>query len=225
MVSRRGDYAAAKQYMIDLTSKYAENIIPDAMERRIEVRNAQDDWNGRGLPTIAYAMWNKDLTRALLVYDSGIIKANIYNIKSKFFNALAIHELCHIRHDIDEPGVTMRFHSKPVYVDCVKKWYPDDWAYKSETHPGRRSFRAYLGSDDKLVPLSINEMIFYICKDCRSSYLWNNLSIRHPPLHCESCKSEKIAWTHLKPLDVYRVAKINEIDFVEYTAPAIWNEA
>ena len=224
MVSRRGDYAAAKRYIMDLTNTYAERIVPDGVSMRVKIQDVREGARCN-LPTLAYATGNKDGTRAMLVYDSKLIKTNMYNMTSKFFDALAIHELCHIRHKFEEPGVESRFHLRPMYIDCIKKLYPDDWAFKSETHPDRYSFRAYLGSKDKLVPRAIGEMFFYVCKDCRSSYLWNNNYIQHRPFHCESCNSESISWTHLEPFDVYRIAKINEIDFVEYTTPAIYNEA
>ena len=224
MLSRRNDYASAKQYLLDLTAKYATNIVPEEVSMRVKICDVREGASCN-LPTLAYATGNADGTRAMLVYDSKLIKTNMYNMKSKFFDALAIHELCHIRHGFEEPGVKSKFHLKPLYIDCIKKWYPDDWAYKSETHPDRYSFRAYLGSDDKLVPRCINHMMFYICKDCRSSNLWNTHYIGHRPFHCEICNSENISWTKLDPFDVYRIAMINEIDFVEYTTPAMYNEA
>jgi predicted SprT family Zn-dependent metalloprotease len=224
MVSRK-DYASAKQYIIYLTSKYAAEIVPREVMMRIRIMDVIKSERGRSHPAMAYTTGNKDGTKALLVYDLNLIKTNTYNMKSKFFDALVAHELCHIKHEFEEPGLASRFyHSRPIYTKCVNKYYPDVWAVKPKTHPKRYSFRAYLGSDDQIVPRCINHMMFYVCKDCRKSYLWNSHYIGHYPFHCESCNSSNIAWTKLDPFDVYRVAKINEIDFVEYTAPAIWNE-
>lgn len=224
MVNRK-DYAAAKKYIIDLTAEYAEKIIPEKVVLNIRVINASCEVGSRGFPVLAYAAGNKNWTKAIVVYDSSSIKNNVYNMKSRFFNALAVHELCHIRHGFAEPGTDPKFyHSRPVYLDCMEKHFDRGMA-SSRTHPDRYSLRAYLGSDNKLVPQSINGMSFYICKDCRHSALWNNYNIGHPPYHCESCLSSNIAWTNLNPFDVYRIAKINDIDYVETTQPALFNGA
>jgi len=225
MVSRKG-YTSAKQYIIDLTGKYMGKIVPDDVTIHIKIHNIVNDEGTRALfPTIAYTTGNKEGTKALLVYDSDLIKTNMYNMKSKVFDALAVHELCHVKHVFEEPGVDPRaYHSSRLYLDCLKKHFPEPWAAKPMLHPDRYSLRAYLGSDDKIVPRCVNGMLFYICKECRHSALWNVNNIGHSPYHCEVCHSKKISWTKLDPMDAYRVAMINEIDFVERTAPAMWND-
>jgi len=223
MVSRK-DYTAAKQYIIDLTNKYAVKTIPEGVVLNVKVLNVSGEYGGRGFPVLAYAAGTKDWSKSLIVYDANSIKNNVYNMKSEFFDALAVHELCHIRHGFEEPGIDSRFyHSRPLYLDCMEKHFARGMA-SSRTHPDRYSLRAYLGSDNKLVPQNINGMSFYICKDCRHSVLWNNYSIGHQPYHCESCHSNNIAWTWLNPFDVYRIATINEIDYVENTSQAMYNE-
>jgi predicted SprT family Zn-dependent metalloprotease len=224
MVSRRKDYASAKQYIIDLTNIYAAKIIPPSITTRVCVKNiSAEENNVFSYPTMAYAAGNNDGTKAIIVYNSALIKDNMYNMNSKFFNALIVHETCHVKHSFEEPGVKPRFyHSRPRYLDCMEKYFDRGMAH-AHMHPDTYSFRAYLGSDNKIVPHSINRMFFYMCKDCRNSALWNAYNIPHPPFHCESCHSKNISWTKLNPFDVYRIAKINEIDFVEYTAPALYN--
>jgi len=224
MISIRGDYSTAKQYIIDLTTTYATRILPEGVVLRVKVHNTSCDDDSRGMGVLAYAAGNKDCTKGIVVYDSNTIKNNMYNMKSTFFNALAVHELCHIKHEFEEPGCNPKFyHSRPLYLDCMGK-HSDRGMASPRTHPDRYSLRAYMGSDNKLVPQSINGMSFYICKDCRHSALWNNYNIGHHPYHCESCHSNNIAWTNLNPFDVYRIAKINEIDYVDGTKPAMYNE-
>ena len=224
MVSRRKDYASAKQYIIDLTNTYSCKIVPDGVEMRTFIRNVTEkECGGCGHSVIAYAAGNKDWTKTAIFYDSKIIKNNMYNMKSKFFDALIVHELCHIKHGFEEPGASPRvYHSRPIYLDCMEKFFGREMA-TARTHPDRYSFRAYLGSEHKIVPSSINNIIYYVCKDCRSSALWNLYYIGHHPYHCESCHSKNIAWTILNPFDVYRIATINEIDNFERTIPAVYN--
>jgi hypothetical protein len=222
----RNDYDAAKQHIIQKTLKYARKIIPDDIVTKIKIKNVSKSGDGCcSYPTLAYAAGNKDWTKTLIVYDSNMIRNNVYNMKSTFFDALAIHELCHIRHGFEEPGAKPRFyHSRPIYLDCMEKHYERGMA-SSRTHPDRYSLRAYLGSKHKLVPSYINGLMFYVCKDCRNSALWNNYYIGHQPYHCESCHSENIAWTILNPMDAYRIAMINDIDRVDRTASAMYNES
>jgi hypothetical protein len=223
---KRVDYISAKEYIITKTQNYARKILPKNISIHIQVSDITKDEDSRlRYTTIAYAAGNKDWTKSKLVYDCSMIKNNIYNIESSFFDALAVHELCHIKHGMVEPGINSRFyHSRPIYIDCLSKHVGREMA-KASTHPDRYSFRAYLGSENKLVPQCITNMAFYVCKDCRNSVLWNSYHIGHHPYHCESCHSKNISWTRLSPFDVYRIAKINEIDYVESTERAIYNEA
>ena len=225
-MTKHADYIAAKEYIITKTRDYARKILTEATCPSVFVRDISKDEDSRfRYTTIAYAAGNKDWTKSKLVYDCSMIKNNMYNMKSNFFDALAVHELCHIKHGIAEPGTARRFyHSRPIYVDCLGKYVGREMA-KASTHPDRYSLRAYLGSENRLVPQCITNMAFYVCKDCRNSVLWNSYHIGHHPNHCESCHSKNISWTRLSPIDVYRIAKINEIDYVESTVRAIYNEA
>lgn len=219
MVSRT-DYNKAKQYIIDLTNKYAVDIIPPGVTFRVMVGDLlkREGWD-RGYDGAA-TYGNKEWTKSMTVYDSNLVKANTYNIKSRFFDALVIHELCHARHGFEEPDAPRSmFHKSRKYIECIKM-FGEPWMASSGTHPGRYSYRAYLGSEDKVVPDSISRMIFYKCPACGHAALWSAYAIGAHPSECESCHSKNIEWTLLSPFDTYRVAVMNGIDTVKKSTPA-----
>ena len=220
MVCRK-DYVDAKAYLERITREYATKIVPKPVNIRIMFGDLhrQDPIGKRAQ---AWAYGNKTWTKSMVVFDTTLIKSNVYNMKSKFFDALSIHELCHVRHGYQEPGIDNRYvHTRPLYYYCFEEFpFAERWMASPETHPGRYSMRAYIGSEDKLVPNSINRMIFYSCRECGNGALWNLLQQGSRPTMCEKCESPNIIWTLLSAFDAYRMAVVNEIDFVETSTPA-----
>jgi hypothetical protein len=222
-VGFRDDYKTAKTYFETITRKYADLILPTNISLKIQFgdlkRQTTDPVEKRA---VAWAYGNSDWSKSMLVFDTNLIKSNVHNIKSKFFDALSIHEICHVWHGEQEPGIDGRYsHTRPLYYYCFEHFpFSEPWMASPVTHPDRYSLRAYLGSDDKVVPNSISKMIFYSCKDCGRGALWNLYQQGSRPTICEKCESPNIIWTLLKPFDTYRVAVANSIDTVDASVPA-----
>lgn len=216
MVSRI-DYNAAKEYLIHTTLEYAKKIVPSEVTLEVLVSNLKTYPGLSHYGYMAVALGNEDWSKSKVVYDSALVKSNVYNIQSRFFNELSKHELCHIKHGFEEPDSPERLtHRRPKYKDCIKASGGMDGI---KVHPSRYSYRAYLGSESKVVPCIINNMVFYVCRSCDHAALWNTCSLGNPRT-CDSCNSSNIEWTRLSPFDTYRVAVMNEIDCVEKSAPA-----
>jgi hypothetical protein len=220
MVHRK-DYVAAKAHLEKITTDYAKKIIPRNTTLRIMFGDLKRQ-DPIGKLAQAWAYGNKKWTKSMVVFDTTFIKSNVYNMKSLYFDALSIHELCHVKHGYEEPGIDNRYsHTRPLYYYCIDQFpFSERWMANPTTHQDRYSLRAYLGSKDKVVPNSISRMIFYSCKDCGRGALWNLYQQGSRPTLCEKCESSNIIWTLLNPFDTYRMAVMNEIDFVETSKPA-----
>jgi DNA-directed RNA polymerase subunit RPC12/RpoP len=212
MVSIRKDFLRAKEQLLELNTKYSSRIIPQEVDCRAFIKSALYPDGQKTYSVIAYATGNKQGTKAAIVYDTGLVKDNMYNIGSKFFDALVVHEQCHVKHSFLKPNDNMkRCHSNPIYLDCMEKYFERGFA-RGRTHPDRYSVRAYLGSEDKVVPPLIHRSLFYKCKSCGRAFLWDYGMMGYIPHHCSKCSSDEVNWTKLNPFDVYRICKINEID-------------
>ena len=136
MVCRK-DYVDAKAYLESITREYAKKIVPKQVSIRVMFGDLhrQDPIGKRAQ---AWAYGNKTWTKSMVVFDTTLIKVNVYNMKSKFFDALSIHELCHVRHGYQEPGIDNRYvHTRPLYYYCFEEFpFAERWMANPETHPG-----------------------------------------------------------------------------------------
>lgn len=212
-MDKRADLRDAKSHIFDLTRHYAEKMIPD-VTLRLLCGNLVDPSSNNRRRYCAITYGSKDGKKAMIVYDSVLLKANMYNIKSTAFNALAIHELCHVKHGIFEQCTdSRRYHDRPAFFECVEE-HGEKWMANPCLHPGKLSLRAYLGSSDMVVPDNILSMIQYKCHDCNHDGLKDTIHGKYPLTICENCNSTNISGKKLAPFEVYKIAKMCDIDTI-----------
>jgi hypothetical protein len=208
------DYEAARGYLNKKTLAYAREILPKDVAVRVLISGDIDKHvhPDRGKATIAATIpENPDWSKAVVVYNRKYLTANIYNILSYFFEALIVHELCHIKFYREHPDITEPVHSGE-YRDCVLYFLDEKWAAEPITHPDRYDFRAYHGSSDLVVPWYIGQMGLFFCESCERLYMFNRKVHEYEIPACPNCgEVDRKRWIGLSAENVYRLATANRI--------------
>jgi|SRR5271157_185377 len=210
----KSDYESARGYLNKKTLEYADKILPDEVSIHVLISGNIDKHvpPDRERTTIAAAIpENPYWSRAVVIYNRDYLKANTYNITSYFFDALIVHELCHVKFYREHPDIVEPVHTGE-YRDCVVDLLGERWAADPVTHPGRYDFRAYHGSSDLVVPCYINWMGIFFCESCEKLYMFNHRVYKSELPACPHCgEVDRKRWIGLTPENVYRLATANRV--------------
>lgn len=226
-MARKTDYETARGYLNKKTTEYAREILPEGISVRVLISGDIDKHvpPDKDRATIAATVpETPDWTKAVLIYNSKYIVANTYNIMSYFFEALIVHELCHIKFYRDHPDIVEPVHTGE-YRDCVLCFLDERWAAEPTTHPDRYDFRAYHGSSDLVVPWYIDWMGLFFCESCERLYMYNRQVHKFELPACPHCGDiERKRWIGLSAENVYRLATANRIKDISGEACALITE-
>lgn len=174
-----GDFAKAKTAFMKSTRQHAANITPGI--------NIEFTFKPISMGFEAESFYFPGKNSMLFAVDDMWFEANMYNIDSKMFDGLQVHELCHLKLDIEDyqaGRVTIddlvenppQHHGTKRYRNCVLgEDVPKRFA-RATSDPSHTSFQNYLGSEEGSVPIDIFFIYEIHCPTCANDYLVNLLT-------------------------------------------------
>lgn len=210
--NKHPDYIKAKKHLVNLTKKYANEMLPVNTPITIKFGKILGESDGQIAPQYIFGRGGKPSgVKFTIKYNEDFVDANKHNLKSHGITGLVVHELNHARDFlINTKGYLNNAHTNPVFKSGLAKYMNTTIGskkYRSAMKPDP-STRCYNGKCKyNVVPAWTSEYWIYFCPNCGfvDSYT-TNLKTKSPI--CENCKNrvglitKKLPATEAAKMDV-----------------------
>ena len=212
MVSRdiyARDLRRAKEALVAKVQYYSTLILdPIIGEENYTLHVSFEDM---GINTEAEAIYYDEDNTYNMIFNDQLIEANMYNIDSRAFDGMIVHEDCHLKEFLQGNFVD-RHTRTPSYKRCVLDTGVDKIWASHKTHGGVYSIRHYLGSTRGVVPIDILHIWSYYCPRENLKIVENVLNTTRKRIKfCLNCGAPVQA-LHFQPLTVHTYFTDEDID-------------